>query len=62
MIRYLLMLIAVFASPASAQIVTSPVELVDNSPKTPGIVIVSAKTTPQVKKGVTVFACSGGPP
>jgi len=62
MFRLFALLAALIASPVTAQIVTSPVELVDNSPKTPGIVIVNAKTTPQVKKGVTVFACSGGPP
>lgn len=40
-------------------IVTSPIELVDNSPKTPGIVIVNAKTSPQVKKNTVVFPCIG---
>lgn len=62
MIRYLLLMLAVFASPAASQIVTSPVRLVDNSPKTPGIIIANAKTTPSVKKGATVFECEGGPP
>ena len=40
-------------------IVTSPIELVDNSPKTPGIIIVNAKTSPQVKKNTVVFPCIG---
>jgi len=63
MIRYVIASTIVIAAPATAQqIVTSPVRLVDNSPKTPGIIIANAKTTPSVKKGVTVFECEGGPP
>ena len=63
MIRYILAALALISVPATAQqIVTSPVRLIDNSPKTPGIIIANAKTTPLVKKGVTVFECEGGPP
>jgi len=63
LIRYILAALALISAPATAQqIVTSPVRLVDNSPTTPGIVIVNAKTTPPVKKGATVFECAGGPP
>ena len=63
MIRYILALLALSSAPATAQqIVTSPVRLIDNSPKTPGIIIANAKTTPSVKKGATVFECEGGPP
>ena len=63
MIRIILFAVALIASPIAAQqIVTSPVRLVDNSPKTPGIIIANAKTTPSVKKGATVFECEGGPP
>jgi hypothetical protein len=63
MTRIILLATTLIVSPIAAQqIVTSPVELVDNSPATPGTVIVNAKTTPPVKKGVTVFACEGGPP
>ena len=62
MIRYVLTSAVLIASPIAAQIVTSPVKLTDNSPDTPGIIIVNAKTTPPVKKGTTVFPCLGGPP
>jgi len=62
MVRFLMIMLLGFAPPALAQIVTSPVRLVDNSPKTPGIIIANAKTTPSVKKGATVFECEGGPP
>jgi len=63
MIRYILAALALISAPATAQqIVTSPVRLVDNSPKTPGIIIANAKTTPSVKKGASVFECEGGPP
>jgi len=62
MLRYVLFLHMLLASPVTAQIVTSPVRLIDNSPKTPGIIIANAKTTPAVKKGVTVFECEGGLP
>jgi len=66
MIRYILALLALIvliSAPATAQqIVTSPVRLVDNSPKTPGIIIANAKTTPSVRQGATVFECEGGPP
>lgn len=63
MTRTILLATTLIATPIAAQqIVTSPVELVDNSPATPGIVIVNAKTTPPIKRGVTVFACEGGPP
>ena len=63
MIRYILALLALISAPATAQqIATSPVRLIDNSPKTPGIIIANAKTTPSVKKGATVFECEGGPP
>ncbi|MEG8016117.1 hypothetical protein [Sphingomonas sp. 22R3R2A-7] len=52
MTRIILLAITLIASPIAAQqIVTSPVELVDNSPATPGIVIVNAKTTPPIKRG-----------
>jgi hypothetical protein len=53
MFRHLIALAVV----GSQTIVTSPVELIDNSPKTPGIVIVNAKTSPQVKKNTVVFPC-----
>jgi hypothetical protein len=62
MFRLFALLAALIASPVTAQIVTSQVRLVDNSPKTPGIIIANAKTTPPVKKGATVFECEGGPP
>jgi hypothetical protein len=63
MIRTILLATTLIASPLAAQqIVTSPVRLIDNSPKTPGIIIANAKTSPSVKKGVTVFECAGGPP
>lgn len=55
--------LAFAAAPALSQtIVTSPVELVDNSPTIPGIRIETAKTTPQVKKGTSVYPCEGGGP
>jgi len=63
MIRYILAAPALISAPATAQqIVTSPVRLIDNSPRMPGIIIANAKTTPSVKKGATVFECEGGPP
>ncbi len=49
MIRYVLTPAVLIASPIAAQIVTSPVKLTDNSPDTPGIIIVNAKTTPPLK-------------
>jgi len=55
MIRHLITL----AVASGQTIVTSPIELIDNSPKTPGIVIVNAKTSPQVKKNTVVFPCVG---
>jgi len=51
MLRYVLFLHMLLASPVTAQIVTSPVELIDNSPARPGLIIVNAKTTPPVRKG-----------
>ena len=65
MLKHLIFaVVALFASPVAAQtIVTSPAQLVDNSPETPGIIIVSAKTTPQVKPKTVIFPCIGsGPP
>ncbi len=55
MIRHLITL----AVASGQTIVTSPIELIDNSPATPGIVIVTAKTSPQVKKNTVVFPCIG---
>lgn len=59
--RIAFLVAALIATPAAAQqIVTSPVELIDNSPTTPGIIVVSAKTTPQVKPKTVIFPCAGG--
>ncbi len=46
MIRTILLVTTLISAPATAQqIVTSPVRLIDNSPKTLGIIIANAKTT-----------------
>jgi len=49
MIRTILLVTTLISAPATAQqIVTSPVRLIDNSPKTLGIIIANAKTTPSL--------------
>lgn len=54
----LLSLVAVLASPVAAQqLHTSPVELVDASPNTPGLIISKAKLTPSLAKGTAVKPC-----
>lgn len=57
MIRYLIAALVCATPVLAQQIVTSPIELIDSTPKTPGLIVNKAVTIPPVKKGTVLFAC-----